>query len=66
MENKVWRVTLKYGYIDVRFNFKTAEEACAFLSTAAGSFDKNSSYDKKDLYLNITFVNIDDEGDNNE
>lgn len=66
MENKVWRVTLKYGYTDIRFNFKTAEEACEFLATAAGAFDKNSSYDKKDLYLNITFVDANDEGDNDE
>ena len=59
-ENKVWRVTLKYGYYDICFDFTDADDACNFIITTGKSFNKDISYDKKDLYINMSYVDKDE------
>lgn len=55
-EKMVWRVYFKYGYMDVAFDFESSEVAAEFIKTALTSFNKEVSYDKKDLYLSMSYV----------
>ena len=49
-----WRVKVKYGYNDIYFTFEDVEEAAYFCTTMLVAFDKEMSYDKKDLYVSMT------------
>lgn len=63
MENKVWRVTLKYGYYNLEFDFDDSEAACSFLVTATKTFNKSQSEDSKNLYTGLSYVNKDEKAD---
>ena len=60
MENKVWRVTLKYGYYNLEFDFDDSEEACNFIVTATKTFNRKQSEDSKNLYTSLSYVDKDE------
>lgn len=60
MENKIWRVTLKYGYYNLEFDFDDSESACNFLVTATRTFNKSQSEDSKNLYTSLSYVDRDE------
>lgn len=63
MENKVWRVTLKYGYYHLEFDFDDSEAACNFLVTATKTFNKSQSEDSKKLYTSLSYVDRDEKAE---
>lgn len=64
MKNKVWRVTLKYGYYGITFDFDDSDAACKFIIISTKTFNKSESYDCKDLSAALSYVESDEQGEN--
>lgn len=62
-EERIWRVKMLYGYRNVFFDFDTPDDAADFIRTCALHFNKDMSEDKKDLIMNMSYVNKDQEED---
>ena len=60
-ENKIWRVKFKCGYNELTFDFDGVDEASNFIILAGKTYNKSMTYDKKELYLSMSYVNKTDE-----
>lgn len=58
-DNKIWRVKFKYGYYDLVFDFESVDDAANFIITAGKTFKKEYSYDNKDLFIGMSYVDKD-------
>lgn len=61
MENRFWRVKMKYSYNDIFFDFDNADEATKFVVTAMTAFNKKESDDRKELYVSLCYIKNEDE-----
>ena len=60
-ENKVWRVKFKCGYNELSFDFDNIDEASNFVILAGKTYNRSMTYDKKELYLSMSYIDKDAE-----
>lgn len=60
-ENKIWRVKFKCGYNELVFDFDGVDEASNFIILAGKTYNRSMTYDKKELYLSMSYVDKDTE-----
>ena len=60
-DNKIWRVKFKCGYNELVFDFDSVDEASNFIIIAGKTYNRSMTYDKKELYLSMSYVDKDTE-----
>ena len=55
-DNKIWRVKFKCGYQDLVFDFPNVDDASNFIIMAGKTYNKKMTYDEKELYLSMSYV----------